>query len=235
MNHELLIEQMFQVLVSGDRRLARTISDAAYEHGIPAQQMTLEVYWPLLDTVYSLYRQDRITRLAQQYATRTLSALISQAQLQYEIQAPRERNICMFCGPSELEDLSGRLVADLLEAEGYGIRFGGGDIAMDDILEELHGQKPEVLLMFASGPKDAPMIRQLIDHIRSINAHPEMQIIVGGGVFNRAPGLAEEIGADLWASDPMDLLDQLENAAEVRADLSERTVGRSCKVDSAAA
>ena len=191
MNHELLIEQMFQVLVSGDRRLARTISDAAYEHGIPAQQMTLEIYWPLLDTVYTLYRQDRITRLAQQYATRTLSSLISQAQLRYEIQDSRERNICMFCGPTELEDLSGRLVADLLESEGYGVRFGGGDIAMDDIIEEIHGQKPEVLLLFASGPKDAPMIRQLIDHIRSINAHPEMQIIVGGGVFNRAPGLAE--------------------------------------------
>lgn len=235
MNHELLIEQMFQVLVSGDRRLARTVSDAAYEHGIPAQKMTLEVYWPLLDTVYTLYRQDRITRLAQQYATRTLSALISQAQLRYEIKQERERNICMFCGSSELEDLSGRLVADLLESEGYGVRFGGGDIAMDDILEEIHGQKPDVLLMFASGPKDAPMIRQLIDHVRSINAHPEMQIIVGGGVFNRAPGLAEEIGADLWANDPIDLLDQLENAAEVRADLSERTVGRSRDVGSAAA
>lgn len=235
MNHELLIEQMFQVLVSGDRRLARTVSDAAYEHGIPAQKMTLEVYWPLLDTVYTLYRQDRITRLAQQYATRTLSALISQAQLRYEMKQERERNICMFCGSSELEDLSGRLVADLLESEGYGVRFGGGDIAMDDILEEIHGQKPDVLLMFASGPKDAPMIRQLIDHVRSINAHPEMQIIVGGGVFNRAPGLAEEIGADLWANDPIDLLDQLENAAEVRADLSERTVGRSRDVGSAAA
>ena len=235
MNHELLIEQMFRVLVSGDRRLARTVSDAAYEHGIPAQKMTLEVYWPLLDTVYTLYRQDRITRLAQQYATRTLSALISQAQLRYEIKQERERNICMFCGSSELEDLSGRLVADLLESEGYGVRFGGGDIAMDDILEEIHGQKPDVLLMFASGPKDAPMIRQLIDHVRSINAHPEMQIIVGGGVFNRAPGLAEEIGADLWANDPIDLLDQLENAAEVRADLSERTVGRSRDVGSAAA
>ena len=227
MNHELLIEQMFQVLVSGDRRLARTISDAAYEHGIPAQQMTLEVYWPLLDTVYSLYRQDRITRLAQQYATRTLSALISQAQLQYEIQAPRERNICMFCGPSELEDLSGRLVADLLEAEGYGIRFGGGDIAMDDILEELHGQKPEVLLMFASGPKDAPMIRQLIDHVRSINAHPEMQIIVGGGVFNRAPGLAEEIGADLWSNSPADMIARMNAEPTRRATADQRTVGQS--------
>jgi len=227
MNHELLVEQMFQVLISGDRAFARKIADTAFDTGIPAEQMTLEIYWPLLDTVHSLYRQDRITKLAQQYATRTLSSLIAQAQPRYEVKVERERNVCMFCGPSELEDLSGQLVADMLEADGYGVRFGGGQIAKDDILEELHSQKPDVLLIFAAGAQDAPMIRQLIDHVRSINAHPEMQIIVGGGIFNRAPGLAEEIGADLWASDPMDLLDQLENNAEVRADLSERTVGKS--------
>jgi methanogenic corrinoid protein MtbC1 len=226
MNHELLVEQMFQVLVSGDRAFARKIADTAFDSGIPAEQMTLEIYWPLLDTVYTLYRQDRITKLAQQYATRTLSALIAQAQPRYELKAARNRSICMFCGPAELEDLSGRLVADLIEAEGYGVRFGGGAIAQDDILEELHGQKPDVLLFFASGPKDAPMIRQMIDQIRTINAHPQMQIVVGGGIFNRAPGLAEEIGADLWATDPMDLLDQLENHADVRADLSGRTVGK---------
>ena len=32
-----------------------------------------------------------------------------------------------------------------------------------------------------------------------------MQIVVGGGIFNRAAGLAEEIGADLWATGPDDL------------------------------
>ena len=226
MNQELLIEQMFQMLVSGDRAMARRVSETAFDNGISAQQMTLDIYWPLLENVYTMYRQDQITQLAQQYATRTLSSLIAQAQPHYEVKESRDRSICMFCGNSELEDLSGRLVADILESEGYNVRFGGGNINYDDILAEIHGRQPEVLLLFASGPQDAPMIRQLIDHIRSINAYPNMQIVVGGGIFNRAPGLAEEIGADLWATDPTDLLNQLENNEHVRADLSERTVGR---------
>ena len=53
-----------------------------------------------------------------------------------------------------------------------------------------------------------------------------MQIVVGGGVFSRAPGLAEEIGADLWATGPEDLMEQLVQYPDVRADLEERTVGR---------
>ena len=226
MNHDLLVEQMFQMLISGDRAMARRVSEAAFDNGICPRKMALDVYWPMLDNVYNLHRQDQISQLAQQYATRTLSALIAQVQPRYELKESLDRSVCMFCGSSELEDLSGRMVADILESEGYDVRFGGGNIAYDDILAEIHERKPDVLLMFASGPQDAPMIRQLIDHVRSINAHPEMQIVVGGGIFNRAPGLAEEIGADLWATDPTDLLEQLEDGVGVRADLSERTVGR---------
>ena len=116
--------------------------------------------------------------------------------------------------------------ADLLEADGYTVFFGGGNIAHDDILAEVHERKPDVLLMFSAGGADAPGLRQLIDHVRGINALPDMQIVVGGGIFNRAPGLAEEIGADLWASSPEELMDQLHQYPDARADLDERTVGR---------
>jgi hypothetical protein len=66
-----------------------------------------------------------------------------------------------------------------------------------------------VLLLFASSAKDAPFIRELIDTIRENGGHPDMQIVVGGGIFNRAPGLDEEIGADLSATSPRDLLEKL--------------------------
>ena len=35
---------------------------------------------------------------------------------------------------------------------------------------------------------------------------PGLKIAFGGGVFARAPGLAEEMGADLWADDPFELI-----------------------------
>jgi hypothetical protein len=43
-----------------------------------------------------------------------------------------------------------------------------------------------------------------------------MQIAVGGGIFNRAPGLDEEIGADLSATSPRDLLDKLVSGTHSR-------------------
>jgi hypothetical protein len=45
-------------------------------------------------------------------------------------------------------------------------------------------------------------------------------------VFNRAEGLAEEMGADLWASSPMELVELMLEEPARRAGCEQRTVGR---------
>ncbi|MHC4309294.1 MAG: hypothetical protein ACYSSN_05070, partial [Planctomycetota bacterium] len=76
----------------------------------------------------------------------------------------------------------------------------------DDILAFVNEYAPDVLLIYGSTPKQAPNVRQLIDTIKDINAWPEMRIMLSGGVFNRAEGLWEEIGADLFASTAFEAL-----------------------------
>ena len=115
------------------------------------------------------------------------------------------KSILLFCGPSEADDLAAQIVADLCEADGWQVRFGGGGVPADEILAETNECKPDALCMFSSSPCDAPHIRNIIDTIKTVGASPHTQIVVGGGLFNRVEGLAEEIGADLWASSPADL------------------------------
>ena len=78
MNTDLFIENLFATLVSGDRTAPRRLVDAAFEHGIDATTIARDVFWPTINNITTLYRNDQITRLAQQYATRSLSTLISQ-------------------------------------------------------------------------------------------------------------------------------------------------------------
>jgi len=218
MNPHDVQERLFQALVSGARAECRTIVREATEAGLDGETMSREVYWSILDTLNTLFRNDQISTLSFQYATRLLRSLVDQAQATYSPRAPRGRTICMFCGLTEADDLAGQLVADLAEADGYDVFFGGGGIANDEILEEVNARRPDILLLFSSGPRDAPNIRGLIDVIRGVNACPSMQIVVGGGIFNRAPGLAEEIGADLWATSPRELLARIEEMPAARSE-----------------
>ena len=232
MNAEMIVEQLFQALICGDRAHARQIVAEASLSLDSAEELTNQLYWPVLEMINTLYRSDQLTSLAHHYATRLLRAMVDQAQARYRQSARRNKKIIMFSGPSEADELAGQLVADMIEADGYEVYFAGGGIANDEILAEVGEQRPDILLMFASAPSDAPNIRQLIDTIRGINACPSMQIVVGGGVFNRAPGLAEEIGADLWAASPQQLIDKLTTGIDRRATAEQRTVGRNRKVSS---
>lgn len=226
MNEELLIEQLFSTLISGNRVEARKLADETLSSGATPEELTHDVYWPTLEMITKLYRADQLTCLAHHYATRLLRSMVDQAQVGYVQKARRNTKVVMFCGPGEMDELAAQIVADLAEADGYEVYFGGGGIANDEILGEVGEQRPEILLMFSSAPSDAPHIRQLIDTIRSVGACPQMQIVVGGGVFNRAEGLAEEIGADLWARSPRELLEKLVEQKERRATPEQRTVGR---------
>jgi methanogenic corrinoid protein MtbC1 len=225
-NEEMTVERLFQALTSGDRASTRMIVEETRSAGMSPEDRTQQLFWPTLEMVSSLYRADQMTTLAHHYATRMLRALVDQAQAEYDQKERRERRILMFSGPGEADELAGQLVADLAEADGYEIYFGGGGVANDEILAEVGLRQPHILLMFASAPSDAPNIRAMIDTIRKVDACPELQIAVGGGVFNRAEGLAEEIGADLWAKDPTELLQRLTKQADRRATAQQRTVGR---------
>jgi methanogenic corrinoid protein MtbC1 len=225
-DYELVTEQLFQVLAAGDRTGARRIMQGLREAGAPAEEITHEVFWPVLELTSRLFRADQLSTLPHHYAIRLLRTLVDHAQAEYSQRERNARKIVMFSGASEADELAGQLVSDLLEADGYEVYFGGGGIANDEVLGEVGDRRPDVLLMFASGPADAPNIRQLIDKIRGIGACPEMQIVVGGGIFNRAEGLAEEIGADLWAKTPRELLAKLETEKDRRAVAGQRTVGR---------
>jgi methanogenic corrinoid protein MtbC1 len=235
MHHEVTIDRLFQAIICGDRISTRTIVAETVTSGAPAEELAHEVYWPLVDTINSLFRTDQLSMLAHHYAIRLLRTLVDQAQARFTQKPRNGRKVLMFSGPTESDDLSAQLAADLTEAEGYEVLFAGGGIANDEILACVGEQKPDVLLLFSAAPSDAPNIRQLIDHIRRVGACPNLQIVVGGGVFNRADGLAEEIGADVWAKTPQQLLEKLVAQQGRRAGGTQRTVGRNRRPNAAVA
>ncbi len=224
------IERFFEIIISGDRVGARTAVNRLHESNVPPEDIVLELFWPTMEMVERLFRSDQLTKLAHHYSTRLLRMLVDQTAARYRMEPSLGRRVLAFCGDHEPEELSAQMAVDLLEMSGFEVRFGGGGVPRDEILAQVHESKPDVLLMFASAPEDLPEIRSLIDTVREIGASAHTQIAVGGGVFNRAEGLAEEIGADTWATDLLELVHTLIEEPERRADEDQRTVGRKRKV-----
>lgn len=233
MPNTTLIQRLFEAAIEGDRVAARRIVTEFFDDGADAEQVQTELLWEVHERVDRLHRDDQISKLSYNFATRLLRALAD--QVGGELVTTRKlagagRRVFAACGPAECEELSAQMATDLLEAHGFDVRFAGGGVAHDEILNAVNESRPDVLLLFGSAPSDLPGIRAVIDALHEIGACPEMQIVVGGGVFGRADGLAEEIGADLWADNPLDLVDTMLLDAEHRAPLDQRTVGRTAKI-----
>jgi methanogenic corrinoid protein MtbC1 len=226
MSQDILVERFFETLISGHRPAAREIVREALESGAAPARLLTDLFWPAYEMVEKLFRSDQLTRLSHQFATRLLRVLVDQNAALLRPQQARGRRILAVCGPRDADELGAQMAVDLLEQSGFEVSFGGGTVPNDEILAHVHEQQPDVLLMFASGPSDLPEIRALIDTVREIGACPNLQIAVGGGVFNRAEGLAEEIGADLWATSPFEMVETLITGHAQRAEAEQRTVGR---------
>ena len=226
MQREALVERLFETLITGDRQQTRLlVAQAERELGSPSELIN-ELFWPVHELIEKLYRADQLTRLNHHLAVRLLRVMIDQTAAKLKFAPSRGRTVFACCGPSESEELGAQMAVDILEASGFTVFFAGAGIAADEILGRVNEEKPDVLLMFCSAPQDLPEIRGLIDTIREIGAAAKTQVAVGGGVFNRAEGLAEEIGADLWASSPMEMIETLIDEPERRAETEQRTVGR---------
>ncbi len=222
----VLQERFFTSLISGDRITARSIVDEALQADAPATRILSHLFWPTLEHFQNLHRNDQLTPLAYNYATRLLRQLVDQMQLRLEQSSRRGIKVLLVSGAEQSEELAAQMAADLLEADGYTVFYAGGGIANDEVVEQLTELKADKLVIFGAVPSTVPETRLLIDRMHEIGANEQVQVIVGGGIFNRAEGLAEEIGADLWANDPTELVEQMQANPERRMTSDQRTVGR---------
>ncbi|MCA3004064.1 MAG: B12-binding domain-containing protein [bacterium] len=222
-----LQERFASALTMGDRPAARTVIAECISANWDGRRLIDDLLWPVSQNIQIQHRADQLSTLSFQFATRLLRVLVDQASARIQFGPSRNRRILAISGPGDADEMTAQMAVDTLEAAGFSVTFAGGGIANDEITAFLHQHRPDILVLFASAPSDLPNIRQLIDSLREIQACPNLQIAVGAGVFNRADGLAEEIGADLWATSPAELAEMLIDEPARRAGTGQRTVGKS--------
>lgn len=194
-----LFDRYLQPLLAGDRAACRDIIQDQIANHTPGRELYEELLWPAMERVEHLFRKDRINIAAEHMATRINRALADQVQQALE---PRERNgkrILIACADGEPEELGAQMCADLFESEGWEVYFLGGGVPNDEILALVGVLRPDILLLFGTQPRGVPGARMLVDQIREVGCNPTMNIMVSGGVFNRADGLWREINADMFA------------------------------------
>lgn len=158
-----------------------------------------ELLWPAMERIEKLYRADRINTATEHMATRINRSIADQLQPSLARSEPNGKRIIIACADGEPEELGAQMCADLFESRGWEVYFLGGGVPNDEILNLVGQLRPDILVIFGTQPSGVPAVRRLVDLIHEIGVNPTMNIMVSGGVFNRADGLWKEVNADLMA------------------------------------
>jgi len=220
-----ILARYLEPLLRGDRRACRAVIEEALQSGIPANSVYVHIVWPVMLEIEKLLRTDKITALQEHLATRVNRTIVDQLQNKLPRRPRRNKRMVVCCAPEELQELGAQILTDLFESDGWEVRFLGGGLTNDDILAFINEYAPAILSIHGTAPKQAPGIRRLIDTIKSVNAWPDLRIMVSGGLFDRAEGLWQEMEADLYAPTPLEAL-ELASSESVPTPGEPRTINR---------
>jgi len=204
---EEMLARYLEPLLRGDRKGCRAVIEEAMQSGIPANSVYVHIIWPVMVEIENLFRKDKITAIEEHLATRVNRTVVDQLQNKLPRRPGKNKKVVVCCAPEELQELGAQMMTDLFESDGWDVRFPGGGLTNDDILSFINDYGPDILLIYGTAPKQAPSVRRLIDTIKSVNAWPDMRILVSGGLFNRAEGLWQEMEADLYAENAVEALE----------------------------
>ncbi len=207
-----LLEQYMRPLLAGNRIACRDYVLNQLGNTEAAAALYHDLIWPAMERVDYLFRSDRINGAAENMATRINRSIADQLQLSLKRKPSIGKKLLVTCADGEPEELGAQMISDLFEARGWDVYFLGGGVPNDEIMSLAGQLRPDLLLVFGTQPAGVPGVRLLIDMIREIGVNPTMNIMVSGGVFNRADGLWKEVNADLFAKTAHEAIPVAESA-----------------------
>jgi MerR family transcriptional regulator, light-induced transcriptional regulator len=189
-----------QAILQGERRAALTVALELLREGYSVADVYCDVLQPAQYELGRLWERNEITVAREHMGTAITQFVI--AQLYSRISAPEiPRGRAVVTGvQGELHQLGANMVADVLEADGWDVRFLGTQTPPRDVLSAIEEHQPALLGVSATMLFNLRSAADLVEQARA-QFGSEMKIIVGGGAFRSATDVWQDIGADAHALD----------------------------------
>lgn len=184
-----------QAVRSGNRRTAVNVALEAVRGGARVFDVYDGILQPVQYEIGRLWERNEIT-VAEEHMATAVTQYVA-GQLYSHIDIPDEpRGNALVTGVSgEMHQLGANMVADVLEADGWNVRFLGTQLPHRGILEAIEDHEPTVVGVSATVLFNLPAVADLVADIRRISG-PDTFIMVGGGAFRTSPEIWRELGAD---------------------------------------
>ena len=197
-----LARHYLDLTLAGQRQLASQHVVAACEGGVPVASIYMDVLQRCQREIGRLWQINQISLAQEHYVSAVTQLTMSRLYpfLCADFKGHTERVVAT-CAGGDLHEIGLRMVADLLEQDGWDVIYLGANTPALSVRQMLAQRQARLLLISVSLTRHLSAVQSLIDLVRDDPACGEVKILVGGYPFNIAPRLWHRMGADGHASD----------------------------------
>jgi len=185
-------------LLAGNRKMALQVVRDAQGEGIPVLDLYVDVFQEAMYEVGRLWEANVITVADEHMATAITQYILSVLYQEMDVRNEPKGRAVITGIQGELHQIGANMVADVLESDGWNVRFLGTNVPADGVLEAVVDHKAELfgvsVTMFFHLPHVIELIRRLKEEVSDIRP----RVILGGAAFRMLPGLPTELdGCDV--------------------------------------
>ena len=120
-----------------------------------------------------------------------------------------DNKVLVTTSPREMHQLGARMVADLLELNGYDVYFISSDTPLDEIEQIIQTENISDIVISTTMIANIDSTQQFIQDLRDRLSDRKLNIYIGGQAYNPQMHPLELVNADFFASNIEELLEKL--------------------------
>lgn len=191
-------EAFLRAILAGDRMVAlATLREAL--RTAPVVDVYTDVVQGAMEEVGRRWERNEIDVATEHLATAVAEFVL--ARLYAELPKPALQRRAVVCGVAgDRHQVGAQMIADVLEAEGWDVRFLGADVPSRDVVQLVRDHRAALVAISATLPSNLGRVRELVEQLRALGGEG-LRILVGGRAFAAVPSFALELQVDGYAGD----------------------------------
>ncbi|GAA4459040.1 cobalamin B12-binding domain-containing protein [Novipirellula rosea] len=189
-----------QTLLDGDRTSAVELVTNAVDDGMPIKTVYLGIFQPVQYEIGRLWHLGELTVAQEHFCTAVTQWVMSRLYPMVFTHSGRDKRLVAACVSGDLHEIGLRMVADLLELDGWNTCYLGANVPIRGIVETVTKERAQILALSATMGFHLGPLTQVIELLREDPALANVKILVGGRPFLIEPSLVQAINADAMAS-----------------------------------
>ena len=191
-----IAREYLDALLDVDVERARELIRVAVERGTPIHELYLYVFERTQKEVGRLWQLNKASEADEHFCTAATQHIVAGLYPQIFSGQRTGRSAVVACVSGELHDFGARMVADMLDIDGWRTFYLGANTPSESILETTAKVKGAVLCLSTTITYHVAEIRKIVGMARNDERTADLKIIVGGYPFNIDADLWRRIGAD---------------------------------------